>query len=228
MSRRSAWRHGLLGPLVLFLPVGCVGPFDTSDFLALEPLPGRTREIERVRLWDRWSRSPAVTVEEAATTIAETVLEAEEPPTTIPLSIEEVRAAALAYNLDLQVELVAPSIARSAVDAEEAKFEAVFNASVLYNTTDSPTAVATEGTQVDFTRYEVGFDVPLRTGGTIRVNLPVSKTASNNPFATLDPAYDVDLTFSISQPILRGGGNRVNTHSIRLAKYQASITDATT
>ncbi len=40
--------------------------------------------------------------------------------------------------------------------------------------------------------------------------------------------YSPTSTFSISQPLLRGAGKRVNTYSIRILEYQRQITDAMT
>ena len=53
------------------------------------------------------------------------------------LTLEEVRAAALANNLDLKVELVDPAIAQQIVDIERANFEAVFLGSARYSRTEA-------------------------------------------------------------------------------------------
>jgi len=206
---------------------GCVGPFDNRDFITLEPTDAELHDIDRIRLLEQ-SRSAPVTVDEATEAALERGLVRPEPPSTMTISLEEARAAALANNLDLKVALVAPAIAQASVDREEAKFEATFRGSFLRSRTDSPSAVATEGSRVDFTRYEVGVDLPLRTGGSISLNLPTSKLETDNPFSLLDPSYTADLAFSISQPLLRGAGNYTNTHSIRVSKYQSSITQAQT
>ena len=62
------------------------------------------------------------------------------------------------------------------------------------------------GLQLSKKSASVGLRVPLRTGGTFRVSLPIAETDTNNPFATVNPAYTADVNFSISQPLLRNAG----------------------
>ena len=215
----------LLSTLAL---AGCVGPFSGGDYLALEPQPEELYEIGAIRLADESRTDPVVVEQGAELEALREVLQRPEPPAEIELTLEEVRAAALENNLDLKVELLSPSIAQSAVDAEEAKFESTFTAGLRHTTTDNPTFLATEGSQGEFTSGDFGVNVPMRTGGTASVNLLNARTETNNPFSLLDPAYNAGLRFSISQPLLRGGGNRVNTHSIRVARYQHQLTTART
>ncbi|MHC5028316.1 MAG: TolC family protein [Planctomycetota bacterium] len=223
---RGALRIALVaGSLAI---AGCMGnPFDTRDYLSLEALPEELHQIEGLRL-DEQSVTPLQTVDEASRDIEEIEVKIPEPEEKVELTLAEIRAAALRNNLDLQVVLVDPSIASASVDREEAKFEAAFTASFRQINTDAAVALATEGSQSTFTQYEAGLRVPLRTGGTVNVALPFSKTETNNEFALLNPSYDAQLRFSLSQPLLRGAGTRVNTHSIRIAKYQEQFTSAGT
>jgi len=206
---------------------GCVGPFSTDDFLAFDPPPERTGQIDALRLEDQ-SRSEPVTVAQAVEEeTVQRVLERPEPPEKLELTLEEVRVAALANNLDLQVELVSPAIAQTSVDEEEAKFESVFSAAVRRSRYDAPTTTPLiEGTRTTINSFDFGVTIPLRTGGTANVRLPFSDNETNNPQAFLNPSYNADLTFSISQPLLRNAWNRVNTHSIRVARHQRRIADA--
>jgi outer membrane protein TolC len=207
---------------------GCLGnPFSQRDYITLEPLPEEFHEISGIQL-DEQSTTPLQTVEEASKDIEEIEVKIPEPEETVELTLAEARASALRNNLDLQVVLVDPSVAGTAVDREEAKFEAAFTASFRQINTDAAVALATEGSQSTITQYEAGLRVPLRTGGTFNLAVPFSKTETNNAFAVLDPSYDAQVRFSLSQPLLRGAGTRVNTHSIRVARYQEQITSAAT
>jgi len=146
----------------------------------------------------------------------------------ITLSLAEVRAATLEGNLDLQVQLFNPTLSQTSVNAEEAKFESTFSASARRSVFDSPTVVSTAGSSVTSEDLSVGLTIPLRTGGTTTITLPVNRTETNNPFATLNPSVNSDLSFRIQQPLLRGAGPRVNTHSIRIQKYNLRISEAQT
>lgn len=211
--------------MLLTVP-GCQSLFDARDYELNVPAE-RTHVIEAVDLAER-SRSEPVDIETATKEMLHDVMSPPTPPATIDLSLADVRAAALANNLELRVELVNPSIAQATVDEEQAKFEATFTGSARHIKTDSPTALGTEGSNVEIDTFDFGVSIPLRTGGTVSVNVPFSRTETNNPFSLLNPSYDADVRFSISQPLLRGGGIRANTHSIRIARNEKSIADART
>lgn len=176
------------------------------------------------------SRTPPVSVEEATTAMRrdwspQSMVRPGEP---VSLSLAEARAAALAGNLDLQVALYDPAIAQESINEEEARFEWVFTASARRTHVDAATASTLANSQALIDEFDFGVNIPLRTGGTVNVNLPVNRTETNNAFATLNPSFSTDLRFSISQPLLRNAGVRPNTHGIRVAKYQKRLTDALT
>jgi outer membrane protein TolC len=229
-SSRPALAALLSLPLLLS---ACTSLFETPDETAVPAGSDRLREIERVQLEDRARQAPMTlaeaterfTDEEVEQRVANLRAAAGER---IDLTLEEARAAALANNLDLQVQLLSPAIAQTSVDEEQARFESVFTAAVSRSVTDSPTSLATEGSMATFDSYSAGVQIPLRTGGSINLDLPFSRTETNNLFSTLDPAFNSDLRFSFSQPLLRGAGNYVNTHSIRVAQSQSAITEAQT
>ena len=151
-----------------------------------------------------------------------------QPPAEILLSIEEVRRVALVNNLDLRVELLNPTIAKESVNAERARFESVFTASTDYSVTDTPAASKLSGTQGKDLRTNAGIQVPLRTGGQLNFDVPLTRSETNNTWATLNPAYTSDVAASISHPLLRGAGLDVNAQPIRVAFYQYQTTEVRT
>jgi len=144
------------------------------------------------------------------------------------LSLEQCRAMALQNNLGLKAEMIGPQIAAASVRAEEAKFEAAFFTNVNYTKTDSPTATRLSGSKVDAGSVSTGVQMPMQTGGELTFTLADDRVLTNNEFSLLNPAYSNDFSVSISQPLLRNGGQRVNLHSIRVAKYDKQIIDART
>lgn len=150
------------------------------------------------------------------------------PPAELSLTLAECRAAALANNLQIRATLIEPAIANARVREEEARFEAVFTADVSYATTDTPVSTTLQGSRAHRFAIETGVEMPLRTGGTLRFDLADRRTRTNNPFSTLNPAYETDAGFSFSQPLLRQAGRRANTHAIRLALYQRHVALAAT
>lgn len=143
-----------------------------------------------------------------------------------PLTLEECRASALERNLDLKVQLVGPEIASERVREERAKFEALFTTRALWTDVNAPTASALSSAKQQQGSIEPGVRVPLRTGGTATVSLPMTRTKTNNAFTTLNPSFESDLAFSISQPLLRNAGVEVNETSIRVASYNQQISES--
>ena len=150
------------------------------------------------------------------------------PAVEVRLTIEQVRAYALANNLDLQVQLLSPTIARQQVTEAEAAFEAAFFGSAFQTRTDTPTATLLSGSRIDSFNADVGFRIPLRTGGLITLQLPVNEFETNNTFSILNPSYSTDAVASISQPLLRNAGFRTNEHFIRIAQWNRQRSEAQT
>lgn len=147
---------------------------------------------------------------------------------TVELTLELCRASALEHNLDLRVALVDPAIAATRVSEEEAAFEATFRTRALWSETDSPTSSTLNDAQAEFGQVEPAVSIPLRSGGTAAVRLPMTRQQTNNQFATLNPAYTTDLEFSITHELLRGAGRRVNTAAIRIAAIDRQASEART
>lgn len=146
----------------------------------------------------------------------------------VTLSIEDCRAAALTNNLDLKVAMMDPTIAKENISREEAAFESLFTLRGAWSETDSPTASDLDSSAARSKNIEPGVRIPLRTGETVQVSLPVSRLESNNSFSTLNPSYTSDLVFSLSQPLLRGAGRRANTYAIKIASLNAQASEAST
>lgn len=146
----------------------------------------------------------------------------------VELELETCRASALTNNLELKVALIDPTIAAERVGEEEARFESVFTLRAGWSKTDSPTASTLASAQANQQFVTPGVRIPMRTGGTVTVDLPVSRSANNNAFSTLNPAYTSDLQFSISHPLLRGAGRRANTAQLRILGYDEQAIESRT
>ncbi|MHC4423193.1 MAG: TolC family protein [Planctomycetota bacterium] len=203
---------------VLLAIGGCEQIGGKEEFYEMEVPTEKLREIEVLDLEQMKAEEelPAEVNEAAAEELA--------------LTLEEARALALANNLSLKVQLVNPTIAAKRVSEEEAKFEAAFFSNVNYNKIDTPEASLFEltGTQIDDSSVGLGVRVPLRTGGTVTFDMADRRTKSDTAFSIFNPSYSSRLSVSISQPLLRNAGNRVNTHSIRIAGYDQQISEAQT
>ena len=109
--------------LVIIIFTGCTTS-SLKEETTNKVLKDKLDRIDTVQLAEH-STSPPVTVEQATEQITKQVAEPNESRKTITLSLDQVRTYALENYLDLKVELVNPSIAQSAFDEEQAKFESV-------------------------------------------------------------------------------------------------------
>lgn len=158
------------------------------------------------------------------------------PGADVALSLAEVRAQALRNNLDLAVVRLGPELAGESLNAERAKFDATFVADASFSDADLPTGNSTlfsiaspdpalAGLAGVFTEPEqerqqtlvgLGVEAPLPTGGRLGVRQSFEIDDKSAP-GLLSSEDRSALSFSISQPLLRGAGVAVNTASIRLA-----------
>jgi len=203
--------------LVSLVVAGCSAPILKED-PKIKALTTGLNTIDTVQPADL-SDSPPISVEQATKEVTEQITEPNESIPVIELTLEQVRAATLANNLGLKIELINPAIAQRALDAERARFEAAFSGSASYSASETDTGVSS--TRND---YRVGIDVPLYTGGLIEVGMPFGEFDSD----TSDGVADAAVSVLFIQSLLRGGGTRINTHSIRIVGYRKHMIDART
>ena len=199
----------------LILLTGCEQFSRSENYSAIRIEPERTRQIKTLELKEM--------AEEDVSRA-----EVNEPPEELELTLEQCRAITLENNLDIKVQLINPAIAAERVSQQEAQFESAFSANINYIKTDTPTSTTLTGSQAENMSMDFGVQVPLRTGGTVNFNIADSRSETDLIFSTLNPSYSSDFSASISQPLLRNAGKRVNTYAIEISEYDRQITDART
>lgn len=210
---------------------GCTNPL-ASDAMDYTPIatPERVRQIDGLDV-DAF-RAPApedeADAEERREQVADAVRNRFQGLERYELDIASARAATLANNLGLMATLVDPAIAAEGVAIEEGRFESVFTLDGVWSETDTPTATTLTGSGTRSQSITPGLRVPLRTGGTATVSLPINRFETDNLFSTLNPSVATDLEFSLSHNLLRGAGRRATTHQVRIADLNRQITEAQT
>ncbi len=200
----------VLGPALCVIGCGLPPVRSTPELAALA---AKTRQIESVQLTDQ-SKSPPISIEQGTKEVTKEVTGPNQPRPMVKLTLEEVRAATLANNLELKVQLIEPSIAQQNIDIERAEFESVFRASASYGTTALPGDGSLSRWAAD-----AGTTTPLWTGGSIAANVPVEE---------VDGVSEAAASVSVIQSLLRGAGTRVNTYGIEIAGYNKGAVDAVT
>ncbi len=230
MNRHRRWSYPVLALLcaaTCIISSGCDGLFRGWDYLEYKVPSERVRQIDTLDLDAMSVPADSEEVGKSGAARADTRPTAGQPPAEIELSLEEVRAFALRGNLALKVELLNPSIVAEDITEAEAAFEAVFFTDAAITKTDTPVRGTTRGAKSDFLEIVPGVRIPLRTGGEIGVTHGMTRFESNT-ISSLDPIFATDLAVSITQPLLRDGGVRTNTHPIRIARLQHQQSEAAT
>lgn len=226
------------------LPLGvvlaCLGACEGNPFGNEDSDFGATVSLDRLRKIDnadfnRFAKPDPHIPTDAAGMVDKTAIDRArkrfEAIKSYDLSIEEARASTLANNLDLQIALLDPAIARESVSQEEGRFESTFTLRSLWQDQNQPTGLDTpflEQTYVGTRFIEPGVTIPTRTGETISVALTPQRTDVNPSSGNFNPQYTNDLAFSLSQPLLRNAGRRANTAALRIASYNERASEATT
>ena len=238
-ARRATRRHGvpharaISATLLVSLLAGCSGnPFawEEGDY-------GRDVALDRLRRlepagFDKYAKPEFKVPTDTSGMIDKEAIDRArkrfEGIENYAVGLEEARASALSNNLQLQIALIDPAIARETVGQEEARFESAFTLRTLWDENNTPTGFANPDRTFSGTRLiEPGVRIPLRTGETVDVNFAAQRN-NTNPGGILNPSFSDDLGFSVSQPLLRNAGRRANTAALRVASYNQKAAEATT
>jgi len=214
-----------IGAMSLLLLAGCAGPLDRAPFD--ESLLGDEGRLKHIRPLELSTADGKPGQPDHLPVLPKAVIVDPTAPS-VPLTIEQARAAAIENNLDIRVSLISPSIAQERVSEEEAAFEATFRVSGVAQQTDRPTFSELQDAQQEFQSLNPSLTIPTRVGGDFTISTPFSRNQTNNPFATVDPAFTQDLEFSLSQPLLRGAGRRATTAALRIASFDRTLAAART
>ncbi len=210
--------------MAAFVLWGCANPFTTHE-----------DEYGRVAVKASLHSADVLDLEASA---VETLPKSDELPLEMPpdpfegtgkveVSLADCRAWTLENNLDLKVALLDPALAATVLSEEEARFEALFTLNAEVSEADPGQAEVFRDQFIRPWDIEPGVEVPLRTGGTVRIGVPMSRRETFAGFFD-DDAYATDFDFSISQPLLRNAGRRTSTHFIRIAALGSQIAQART
>ena len=220
---------------------GCSNPLAESESDLGERVSlSRLRDVQRLSL-DQFKRpveTPAPTPPPGATTAASADHIPEplqRPPSRfagqaeVPVALADARAEALRNNLELRVALIDPSIAAESLNDERGRFDAVFRPFLRFQHTEPATTNITVNNESESWAYGGTLDIPLRTGGRASIGLTEGRVETvPNPFNPVPIFYTQGVDFSISQPLLRGGGRVVNTTGIQIASYNEQIAQSRT
>src|SRR5215217_9619445 len=149
-----------------------------------------------------------------------------------PLSLREALAMALENNKDIEVARQNVRIAEFDYLGSQGAYDPRFTTQAFYERIESPISSFLSGgqngstTQSDYTgtaRLEGQSPV---LGGSYRLDFSSVRLTTNNQFTALNPQYPTALTFSYTQPLLRGLRIDSSRRQIEIARKNLSLTDA--
>jgi HAE1 family hydrophobic/amphiphilic exporter-1 len=148
------------------------------------------------------------------------------------LTLNDAIALALQNNNDIDGSRIDVQIAEYDLTAARGIYDPVFSSESYYESRTTPTSSTIAGglngsvTQKDATgALRFGGFSPWG-GGSYQVDFSSTRLTTNNQNVTLNPQYPAALTFSYTQPLLRGLRFDQNRRQIEIAKKNLSLTDA--
>jgi HAE1 family hydrophobic/amphiphilic exporter-1 len=149
-----------------------------------------------------------------------------------PLTVREVIEMALANNKDIEVARENVRVAEFDLQAARGVYDPRLLSSTYFERSEQPAASFLSGSPSGAVTQSGLFSTTSvqglepKFGGSYRVDFTNNRVTTNNQFAALNPQYPSALTFSYTQPLLRGRGFDQNRRLIEIAKKNLGLTDA--
>ena len=149
-----------------------------------------------------------------------------------PLSMREALALALENNKDIEVARENVRIAEFDLHGAQGLYDPRLNTTAFYERTENPISSFLSGGQngsVIESHYTGSARLEGQSpvlGGNYRLDFSSLRLTTNNQFVALNPQYPTALTFSYTQPLVRGLKFDNNRRQIEIARKNLSLTDA--
>lgn len=149
-----------------------------------------------------------------------------------PLSLRDALSLALENNKDIEVARENVRIAEFNLLGAQGVYDPRITTAAFYERVESPVASFLSGgqggstIQSDYTgTARLEGESPF-LGGNYRFDFSSIRLTTNNQFTALNPQFPTALTFSYTQPLLRGLKVDNNRRQIQIARKNLSLTDA--
>ncbi|MCF7689067.1 MAG: TolC family protein [Cephaloticoccus sp.] len=140
------------------------------------------------------------------------------------LTLRECIARALDKNFSLKIQGLDSANALEALTVSQSDFDPSFTLSTTKSVNQADQASTTlVGTKSDSLDTRIGVTQKVSSGATVNLSSSLARNSTNNTFATLNPAYNADVSLSISQPLLKNAGSAVNRAAIDKAEIGVTI-----
>lgn len=148
------------------------------------------------------------------------------------LSLNDAIGLALQNNNDIDGSRINVQIAEYELTAARGLYDPIFSSENYFERRTTPTSSTIGGgqngsvTQTDGTgAVRLGGFTPF-AGGSYQLDFSSTRLTTNNQFVALNPQFPAALTFTYTQPLLRGLRFDLNRRTIEIAKKNLSLSDA--
>jgi len=142
------------------------------------------------------------------------------------LSLEDAVAVALQHNINLEVSRLGLGAAEQGFLGSTGIFDWLLQSDLGASYSEAPSTNELVGAEVAIQRgrqFDLSIGKLIPTGGSFSVGWTNTRSRTNSTFYFLNPSYDSGLTFSLTQPLLRGFGTDVTRASIEVARRSRDL-----
>ena len=146
----------------------------------------------------------------------------------LSLSLDEAVARALENNADIAVERFNPELSAQDVRGAEGYYDPFLFATLTKSSTDTKgTNLFSGGAAVNSKAdvWNFGVQQAIQTGANLSVGFNNNKRDTNNVFSTFNPVFNSNLSFNLTQPLLKNFKTDGPRLQLKLAKKGREITD---
>jgi len=138
------------------------------------------------------------------------------------ITLKECIANALASNLDLSIEAFNPVINEALISESKEQYLPEFKMSYFKQNQTILGGWGVEGTSYPFKMDSYSFDLTQRvvTGGSATLSFSNSMTDTGRAYQVINPSYTSLFQLTLTQPLLKGFGPKIN----RIASLRAIVT----
>jgi outer membrane protein TolC len=195
--------------------------------------PDLTTQAQVATAGARIDPEPALTAEEkkergSTTPAPELVVAppAEANDTGIRLTLLDAVRYSLEGNREIAVISFEPQKAKAQMESAESVYDTLLFADATFRRDPNLDSSITEIVTEDDVTTRAGVRKPMKTGGTISTYLETRYGDLNNTLIDRSYKHTVAPTVELKQPLLNNIGSKEEQATIKIAKYQANVSDA--
>ncbi len=140
----------------------------------------------------------------------------------LELTLGEAVGAALSRNLSVEEEAILRKSAEAAILEAKGEFDPTLGAEISATKTKEASVTSFVSSDQEMVNYGASLGGKLKTGTAYELAIEGAKVdRSANPFLLINPYYPSDIVITITQPLLKGLGVKVQESRIRAAEAES-------